>query len=73
MSAREVVEVYKKQLIHFRGKTEKPEELEWEIRLYDFILEMPETRLRQYNEVRFGDGYPKSKRITVKILGWNIQ
>lgn len=53
-----------------------PEELAWEIRLYEWILAQPdaEEKARQYGAARsfLGSGAPVPKREVVKRLGWEI-
>lgn len=78
-AARVTVQMYKDGLIGFRGKTPHPEELEWEIAVYDYILEDPAARLKQYQDARYPEDYfekpykaPLSKREAVKKLGWQI-
>lgn len=73
-SAKQQVEFLRQGLIACRGKSEHPEELEWEIRLYDFILEDVPARLRQYLAARDLDdrGRKLPKRQVAKLLGWNV-
>jgi hypothetical protein len=72
-AARATVQMHKDTLVSFRGTTPHPEELEWEIRLYDYILEDPLVRLKQYQDARFDkDCIPINKRKAVAKLGWTI-
>lgn len=71
----ECIRMMRDSLIICRGSTRKPEELEWEIRVYDFIEQDPEVRLKQYQEARCNGGRlipNRSKRETVALLGWVI-
>jgi hypothetical protein len=71
--AASIIRMYKDGLERMRGSTDHPDELEWEIRLYDFILEDPAPRLKAYQEARFpDDGAPIEKREVIRILGWNV-
>lgn len=70
---RKTVEMHKDTLISLRKTTPKPEELEWEIRVYDYILVDPAVRYPQYQLARFDDNnMPRSKRTVIKELGWDI-
>lgn len=70
----QLVNGFKNQLISMRNTTSHREELEWEIRLYDYILEEPEIRFKQYQDARFDENdYPLDKRIVAKNLGWIIK
>lgn len=71
-AARTTIEMFRDQLIGYRTTTSKPEELEWEIRVYEFMLEDPLTRLQAYQAARAQPGWPKAKRAVVKELGWKI-
>lgn len=69
------IEIGLDQLKGYRGTTPHPEELEWEIRLYEWILSQPnpEEKADQYGKARHpGSGAPRSKRLCVKELGWEI-
>lgn len=70
------------QLEHFREIkcSNKPEELEWEIRVYKWILAQPDAKEKAdlYLRARMpGDGRlhlpPRDKRAVVKDLGWDIK
>lgn len=70
---KKVVEMHRDGLVSFRKTTALHEELEWEIRLYDFILEDPVTRYPQYQDARYSDdNVPIEKRDAVKKLGWVV-
>lgn len=72
-AARNTIQMFRDQLVGYRKTTSHPEELEWEIRLYDYILEDPANRLSAYKEARMGRGFvPKNKREVVKALGWEV-
>ena len=62
------------QLESYRKITRNFDDLEWEIRLYRFMLENPEDLLLQFHEARYQDGTEilKSKREVASILGWEI-
>jgi hypothetical protein len=60
-----------------RKTTRKPADLEWEIRLYKWILQQPdpEATAKQYFEMRENQTdpfMPLGKRETVKRLGWVV-
>lgn len=66
--------MFKDTLVACRGKSPKPEELEWEIRLYDFMLLDPVARLEAYMKTRvpkLGKA-PLAKRKVVEMLGWEV-
>lgn len=68
------INMHRDTLISLRKRTAKPEELEWEIRLYDYMLKEPVARLDAYYKARipkFGKP-PIEKRKVVKKLGWVI-
>lgn len=75
-SARTMVQIFLDQLHAFRSTTNKPDELEWEIDVYKYILGDPAKRLAAYNNARHGDGphlgIRVSKRKAVEKLGWVI-
>jgi hypothetical protein len=73
-AAKVTLQIFIDQLTELRSTTSKPAELEWEIRVYHFILEDPVKRLTAYqNARRRGDGLkPYSKRDAVAKLGWVI-
>lgn len=72
--ARDAITAFRDQLASYRGLEHPPKDLEWEIRLYDYMLEDPEQRMREYNDVRFQPEYGIiSKREVVKQLGWVIE
>lgn len=60
------------QLEELRGTTKYPEELEWEIRLYQFMLKDPQKYLAEYEKTRRTAQGFRPKREVVKILGWEI-
>lgn len=64
-----------KQLKILRSSTPNRKELEWEIRLYKFILKQtdPEKAASDYFRVRNKVCPPRSKRETVRILGWVVE
>ncbi len=74
-SAVQFIGMFIDSLVDCRGKTHYPEELEWEIRVYEFMLKDPVKRLELYQNTRMpelaGSKY-LSKRETVKKLGWEI-
>lgn len=79
-AARTTLNMHRDTLISCRGRSPHPEELEWEIRLYEFMLEDPAKRLAEYQDVRHGkmmtpDDWhpPKPKREVAKILGWDVK
>ena len=59
-----------KQLESYRTITQHPEELEWEIRVYQYILKDPEKRLMEYGQARRSQKV--SKRMAIAKLGWDI-
>lgn len=61
------------QLEGYRLTHKNPSELEWEIRVYNFILGSPDRndRAEQYLKSRHKAGL-KTKRQVVKDLGWNV-
>lgn len=42
------IAVFKDQLENLRTTTQKPEQLEWELRLYEYMEQDPVNRLKQY-------------------------
>jgi hypothetical protein len=68
------VQMHRDTLVSCRGKSEFPEELEWEIRLYDYILEDPSVRYPAYQKARYDNDNRQmlSKRDVVKKLGWVV-
>ncbi len=64
------------QLEHFKkiGCSNQPDELDWEIKLYKYILAQPdpEKAARAYQDARYSDKKFRNKRAAVKILGWEI-
>lgn len=71
-AAKTTLRMFIDQLISYRGTSPKPDELEWEIRVYEFMLNdpSPATRLRQYQEARAGKYCTTSgKRDAVSALG----
>lgn len=74
-AARETIKMHRETLESFRPLTNKPEELEWEIRLYNFIEQDPHRRLTEYMDARLPEnsrGVPIDKREVVRILGWDV-
>ncbi len=72
-AAKTTLQMFKDQLISYRPTTPNPELLEWEIRLYDFMLEDPVPRFEAYRRARYGkEGGMRSKHETVGALGWVI-
>ena len=72
-SARGLLKMHIETLESFRGSSTKPEELKWEIRVYEFMLEDPVKRLDDWNRIRHRNAFrPLPKREVVKILGWSI-
>lgn len=73
-AARNTIQMHKDTLISLRERTTKRDELEWEIRVYDYMLEDPFRRLKEYNEARFDkNDMPIDKRVAIKALGWDIK
>jgi hypothetical protein len=65
-----------RQLEFLRSTTGQPEELEWELRLYNWILAQPdaETKAETYLKLRTKNGFPPvPKRDVVRQLGWSIE
>jgi hypothetical protein len=64
------------QLIHYRklGCSPKPAELEWEIRLYEWIINHPQAKeiARLYIDERRKSNFSNDKREIAKKLGWEI-
>ena len=63
------------QLMSLRNSTKKRAELEWEIRVYRWILHQPdpEATALQYFEARdTGTMIPADKREAIARLGWSI-
>jgi hypothetical protein len=58
------IQIQKDFLEQYRGETPNPDELEWELRLCDYMLRDPAKRWEEYTSVRFDkDGIPwKEKR-----------
>ena len=73
-AARQTLQMHIDTLVSLRNSTGNPEELEWEIRLYEYILQDPAKRLKAYQDARYGDdnSLPLEKRDVVKILGWIV-
>ncbi len=73
-AARKIIQIHKDTLVSLRKQTDKSEELEWEIRVYDYMLEDPILRLDQYNAIRHANrgSAPMGKREVIKKLGWVI-
>lgn len=71
----DTIHVFIRQLERHLETTSNPIELEWEIKVYKYMLLDPEVRLKQYNYARFGenDTAYRPKREAIKILGWNIE
>ena len=72
--AKDTLNMLISQLEGYRETTPKPEELEWEIRLYKYMLKDPVARMRKYYEERSKVGMgPGSKRQVAKNLGWEVE
>lgn len=74
-AARTTIQIFLDQLMAYRGVSRDPDGLEWEIRVYEYMLQDPVKRLAEYQKARMpGDGprAPISKRKAVASLGWNI-
>lgn len=73
-AARTTLKMHIDTLDSFRHTTDHPAELEWEIRLYEFMLQDPVPRLKLYQEARWPElGKPPiSKRAVVEKLGWVV-
>ncbi len=70
-----LIRVALEQLRAYRATTPNPVELEWEIRLYEFILAQPnaEEAAAAYQKTRHrGGGSPLPKREVAARLGWRI-
>lgn len=81
-AAKTTIHIHRDTLISFRDTTPHRDELEleWEIRLYDYMLEDPVKRLQEYQDARMGkmktpDDWhpPKAKREVVTELGWDVK
>jgi hypothetical protein len=70
------IRVSLEQLKSYRGKSPKPDELEWEIRLYEFILAQPDPDLAAdlyFKRRNHGHGLPPlRKRDVARKLGWEV-
>jgi hypothetical protein len=71
-AATTTINMFRDQLVSFRGTSSKPDELEWGIRLYDFMLKDPVKRLKQYGNARQTATCLRSKRQVVQVLAWEI-
>lgn len=72
-ASRTSLEMMKQSLVDCRMSTSKPEELEWEIRLYDFMLLDPVKRYAAYRSARAAwPGKIVPKREVAKQLGWDV-
>lgn len=74
-AARGQLQIFIDQLESMRATTPKPEELEWELKVYRYMLEDPAARLAAYMKARRTNpngASMRSKRQAVKILGWEI-
>lgn len=72
-AAQTTIQAFIDSLTDLRAGCPNPEDLEWEIRLYQFILLDPIARLKAYQEQRFSKGYvPVKKREVVRKLGWKV-
>lgn len=67
------------QLKHFKrtNSSDDPGELDWEIKLYEWILAQPdaEVKAKEYMDARHvtpEEGYLLEKREVVRRLGWKI-
>jgi hypothetical protein len=79
-AAKTVLQFHIDTLVSFRGTTAShPEELEWEIRPYEYMLEDLAVRLKQCQGVRYGEIEPGvyvpplSKKEMVAKLGCLVQ
>lgn len=61
----------REQLICYRGTTPNPELLEWEIRIYEFIIahQNPEHMAEQWMQASKKN---RDKKLRIKELGWEI-
>lgn len=72
-----ILKMHIETMIEFRNTTPNPDELEWEIRVYEFMLNDTDSmaRYKEYQYTRYAE-FPKKlpleKRETIKKLGWNI-
>lgn len=76
-AAKTMLQMHIDTLKSFRGRANNEVEMEWEIRLYEFMMESPAERLADYNRVRYEDSEklnapPREKREVVAILGWVV-
>lgn len=64
-----------KGLLKMKRNREGPLDIDWEIRLYEWMLRQPDVgqKCKQYFKLRFGgvNGL-MSKRLIAKKLGWEI-
>lgn len=65
------------QLKYFKkiGSSSKPKELDWEIKLYEWILAQPDAKQKSYEYLRaraIHGGSLLPKRRVIKNLGWKI-
>ncbi len=70
---KEVVRCFIDQLKTYRGTTPNPEQLEWEIRVYEFILQDIDVRYKAYMETRMSGHLVLTKRQVVEKLGWDVK
>ena len=66
------LKIFIDQLEECRFTTTKPDLLEWEIRLYKFMLLDPVRRLDAYHKTRKVGGALLDKREVVNKLGWIV-
>ena len=71
--ASSTIKMFIAQLEGLRKTTGHPEELEWEIRLYQFMLKDPAKRLDDYGKMRRScdDGW-MPKREVARQLKWEV-
>lgn len=63
-----------RQLMRLKANDGPNTELDWEIKVYEYILHAPNSKAMaiQYMEARFGGWKERSKREAVEHLGWQI-
>lgn len=71
--AKDAIAMMRKSLVDLRSTTRFPKELEWEIRVYDYMLEDPVIRLEQYFKARWLAEGQLAKRDAIKNLGWDVK
>ncbi len=73
---REIVAMMRQHLATYRNPSFGViPDLEWEIRVYDYILEAPVTRYWDYVRARFDpiENFSRTKRQAIAYLKWEIK